>query len=229
MQVKNQDVIESSHAFACQYATSRLFRIAYLTQTTYNHKPDCANTLKLMTSWTDFPELRTPRLILREIVAHDLPQIYCGLSNPAISYYYGVSYSSLAATQAQLDYYQREFIEGTALWWGLALHEKPDELIGSCGLHGLVAEHYQSEIGFWILPDYAGQGYMNEAVQAIVAYSFQQLKLHRLQALVDTGNHACLKLLRAQQFECEGVMRDAEYKAGRFHDLFCLALLNPAK
>lgn len=182
-----------------------------------------------MTTWTDFPLLATSRLSLRQIVDSDLPAIFQGLSNPSISYYYGVSYSKLADTQAQLDYYQREFHEGTALWWGLALREQPDKLIGSCGLHGLVAEHYQSELGFWILPDYAGLGLMNEAVAAIVDYSFQQLKLHRLQALVDTSNHACLKLLRAQQFICEGVMREAEYKAGRFHDLFCLARLNPNK
>ncbi len=179
-----------------------------------------------MTSWTEFPELPTRRLLLREIVVSDLPQIFLGLSNPAISYYYGVSYSGLAATQAQLDYYQREFHEGTALWWGLALREHPGKLIGSCGLHGLVAEHYQAELGFWLLPEFSRQGYMHEAVAAIIDYSFQELKLHRLQALVDTSNHSCLKLLRAQQFDCEGVMRDAEFKAGRFHDLFCLARLN---
>lgn len=47
-----------------------------------------------------FPEIR-----LDPVSDADLPHIYRGLSDPRVVAYYGVSYDSLTACQAQMDWY----------------------------------------------------------------------------------------------------------------------------
>ena len=50
-----------------------------------------------------FPELRTSRFVLRQIIATDLPTVFAGLSDPQVIRHYGVSYDSLASTQRQME------------------------------------------------------------------------------------------------------------------------------
>ena len=50
---------------------------------------------------TEFPILKTERLLLRQFVDTDLENVFKGLSHPEIIKYYGVSYQTLEATKAQ--------------------------------------------------------------------------------------------------------------------------------
>ncbi len=54
---------------------------------------------------TEFPVIRTERLLLRQFTGSDLENVYQGLSHPDIIKYYGVSYNSLEATKAQMEFF----------------------------------------------------------------------------------------------------------------------------
>lgn len=171
-----------------------------------------------------FPNLYTKRLLLRQITQGDIKQVFKGLSHPEVTQYYGVSYQTLAATQAQINWYYALYAQQTGIWWGLC---SPDdlELFGACGFNNLSRQHSKAEIGFWLLPEYWNQGLMFEAVEACIHFVFKKVCLHRLEAYVETPNLASAALLKKLHFQQEGTFRDYEYKNGKYINLAVYARL----
>ena len=56
---------------------------------------------KKSSTMTEFPILKTERLLLRQFVDTELENVFKGLSHPEIIRYYGVSYKTLEATKEQ--------------------------------------------------------------------------------------------------------------------------------
>jgi [ribosomal protein S5]-alanine N-acetyltransferase len=64
----------------------------------------------------------------------------------------------------------------------------------------------------------AGQGYMSEGLDLVLRYAFEQLRLHRLEAQIQPGNHASLKLVRRLGFRNEGYSPDLLFIDGAWRD-----------
>ncbi len=62
-------------------------------------------------------------------------------------------------------------------------------------------------IGYWVGEPYARKGYMTAAVRALIPFSFQTLRLHRLEAACIPGNAASVALLERTGFIREGYAR----------------------
>ena len=165
-----------------------------------------------------FPNLYTKRLVLRQIVQDDLEQVFRGLSNKQVIQYYGVSYDTLVATQAQLNWYYAMYVQQTGIWWGLCTRHNA-QLIGACGFNDLSRQHGKAEMGFWLLPEYWNQGLMAEAAAACLNFAFRELKIHRLEAYVEPLNKSSVRLLEKLRFAHEGTFRDYEFKNGKFIDV----------
>jgi [ribosomal protein S5]-alanine N-acetyltransferase len=164
---------------------------------------------------TPFPEVRTKRLLLRQIQDNDLENIFRGLSHPEVIKYYGVNFNSRESTKEQMTWY-RELVEtGTGIWWAICSLEG-DVFYGATGFNNLQKEHKKAEIGFWLLPEFWSRGYVSEAVTAILNYAFTSLDLHRIEAYVEVGNENSAKALKKLKFEYEGRLRDSEIKTGKF-------------
>lgn len=172
-----------------------------------------------------FPEIATERFLLRKIVSTDKDVVFEGLSHPEVIRYYGVSYHSFDAVQEQMDWYEDLLITQTGIWWAVCRKDDP-RMIGACGFNEIQSEHRRTEIGFWLLPQFFGQGIMAEVVPAIIEYAFSHLHIHRIQAIVESENAASKKLLAKLGFAFEGTHRECEFKNGRFIDLDYFALLN---
>lgn len=179
-----------------------------------------------MALFEPFPVLESGPLLLRQIKPRDQIAVFQGLSEPKVIRYYGVEYHSLVDTKAQMEWYEENLHQGSGIWWAITRKEVGD-LIGTCGLYNLQPQHRKAELGYWLMPHYWGQGFMQASLQAVLAYGQQQLNLHRIEAFVETKNVASGKLLRKLGFEQEGVLRDAEIKQGRFISLEVYALLQP--
>lgn len=63
--------------------------------------------------------LTTERLLLRDIVQEDIHNIFKDLSNPAVIKHFGISYSTLEATQEQIDWYTNMIILDTGRCWAI--------------------------------------------------------------------------------------------------------------
>ena len=173
----------------------------------------------------EFPIIKTERLLLRQFADSDLWNVFKGLSDPDIIRYYGVSYQTLEDTRAQIKFFADLEKNGTGDWWAVC---SPDNktFYGAGGLNGLNKEHKKAEIGFWLLREYWGQGFMTEAMPVICEYGFSHLGLHRIEGFVESENLNSKKALAKLGFSLEGTLRDCEIKNGKFISLDIYSKLN---
>ena len=90
-----------------------------------------------------------PEIRLDPVTEADLPHIYRGLSDPRVIACYGVSYDSLAACQAQMDWYAELTRTGRGAWHLIRdrLTGKP---LGAIGYNDADLQHRRAEIGYWL-------------------------------------------------------------------------------
>ena len=141
-----------------------------------------------------FPTLESKRTILRQINNTDLENVYKGLSNPNITKYYGVSFESLEATKEQMIWFSELEKTGKGIWWAICNKEN-GEFLGAGGLNKISMQHKKSEIGFWLLPEFWGYGYMTETMPIILKYAFEDKGLHRIEGYVEPKNKNCKRAL----------------------------------
>lgn len=166
----------------------------------------------------NFPFISHQNILLRQIISSDINNVYKGLSHPDVIKYYGVSYHSLAATEEQMLWFKEIEQNKTGIWW--AIVNSDDTLFyGAVGLNNLSNIHKKAEIGYWLLPEYWGQKIMADAVPLVCEYAFQTLKIHRIEALVETENMASKQLLAKLNFNFEGTLVDYEIKNGAYISL----------
>ena len=82
-------------------------------------------------------------------------------------------------------------------------------------------------LGYGIAKILEGQGYMSEAVRAAVAFAFDDLDLHRIEAAHAPGNDRSAALLKACGFEVEGTLRGWLLINGQWTDHILTSKINP--
>ncbi len=96
---------------------------------------------------------------------------------------------------------QRQF--DTAYGFGLFLRD--DTLIGEVSLGSVLRGPFQSGfIGYWIGSEHAGRGYIPEGVALIVRYGFEELGLHRMEAVIVPRNERSRRVVEKLGFREEG-------------------------
>lgn len=81
-------------------------------------------------------------------------------------------------------------------------------------------------LGYWMGAPYAGQGYMTEAVRALVPFALRTLRLHRVEAACIPTNAASMRLLEKVGFRREGVAREYLCINGIWQDHLLYALMS---
>ncbi|MDA0758197.1 MAG: GNAT family N-acetyltransferase [Bacteroidetes bacterium] len=168
--------------------------------------------------------IKTNRLLLRQFVDNDIENVFKGLSHPKIIKHYGISFDSIEATKEQMSWFADLKKDGTGMWFAVCSLDNKT-FYGAGGLNGISKEHKKAEIGFWLLPDYWGQGIMKEAMPQICDFGFNKLGLHRIEGFVEAENINCKNAMAKLDFQSEGTMRDCEIKNGKFISLDIYAKL----
>jgi [ribosomal protein S5]-alanine N-acetyltransferase len=99
-----------------------------------------------------------------------------------------------------------------------------DALLGAAGIM-LSMPHSRGELGYWIGMPYWNRGYCTEAVRALMAFGFQSLGLHRLEARHFTRNPASGRVMQKLGMTLEGIHRDAFQRWDRFEDVAMYGIL----
>ncbi len=100
----------------------------------------------------------------------------------------------------------------------LFLERRRDEiLLGAITLDNIRRGPSQAgTLGYWIGADYARQGYMREAIEAVVHHSFQRMDLSRIEAACLPENLASRGVLEKSGFKYEGVAQSYLQINGRW-------------
>ncbi|QBD79854.1 N-acetyltransferase [Ktedonosporobacter rubrisoli] len=176
-------------------------------------------------AFTSFPCLTTERLQLRQIRPSDAEELYAILSDEEAMKYYGhLPHRTLADTYELIDKIQERYAQRTAIRWGIAFKGQ-DRLIGTCGFHHPDTGFHCAETGYELDRAFWRQGIMREAMRAILRYGFEELGLHRIEAIIDIKNVASKQLLLKLGFTYEGVLRERYYLNGVFEDEHYFGLL----
>jgi ribosomal-protein-alanine N-acetyltransferase len=175
--------------------------------------------------WTRLPTIDANRISLRWISNQDVDALYDIFSDPEVMRYW--STPPLPDRDAAVDLMneiQEGFRQQTLLKWGIA-RRTDDALIGTTTLYNLDFSNRRAEMGYALGREHWGQGYMAEALQALLAYCFDVLDLRRIEADVDPRNAASIQTLERLGFQREGLLRERWEVDGEIQDALFYGLL----
>ena len=117
----------------------------------------------------------------------------------------------------QIDEDAGRFEREESVRFAIVLNETGRQL-GNCSLHALHRQNRRAEIGYALARQHWGQGYMQEALRALVAHAFTDLDLNRLEADVDPRNAPSAAALIRLGFKAEGLLRERWIVGGEVCD-----------
>lgn len=151
-------------------------------------------------------ELATARLRLDALRREDAAALFAYRADPAVSRYQGWCPASPGEAVRFIERQRTEVFDTPASWFQFALRLRDTgELVGDLGLHFVDADTV--EFGVTLSPAHQGRGLAAEAVHAVLALVFDELKRHRVIASLDPRNLACARLL-----ERLGLRKEAQHR-----------------
>lgn len=171
------------------------------------------------------PTIEATRISLRWLTEEDVPSLFSIFSDPEVMRYW----SSLPLTDRDgarrlLADIHDYFRQRTLFQWGIA--RRTDGLIiGTCTLFNIDSANRRAELGYALGREHWGQGYMQEALGALLEFCFDSLNLHRVEADVDPQNGASIKTLERLGFQREGYLRERWLVGGGVQDALFYGLL----
>jgi RimJ/RimL family protein N-acetyltransferase len=171
--------------------------------------------------------VRTERLRLREIEAGDWQAVLQYQRQPEYLQFY--PWTERTRTDVQ------QFIEMFVTW----RYEQPRtkfqfavtlassrQLIGLCGVRRTTLQSPEAELGYEIAPEFWRQGYATEAAEAMLAFAFTSLQVHRCWANCVAENGASIRVLEKLKMRREGHLRENRWMKNRWWDTYVFAILD---
>jgi ribosomal-protein-alanine N-acetyltransferase len=130
-----------------------------------------------------------------------------------------------AAWRHRIHRYRDDYAQGLAI--AFFIFERDNgKLAGGITLGSIRHGVSQSaHIGYWIGERYAGRGLMTEAVNLLVRFAFDTLRLHRIEAACIPGNARSIRVLEKAGFRREGLLRSYLRINGFWQDHYLYARL----
>ena|SRR5258708_4606369 len=171
------------------------------------------------------PIFVTERLRLRPFRAGDLAamhELYGDADN--LRYWSTPPSPNLDATRRvmkwHLVYRPRHYV----LW---AVEEsRSRKLVGMINYHHREPREKRVDVGWLILPKHQGKGYMTEAGRALLRHLFDDLGVHKVEALIKPENKPSAALAKRLGFRLEGgPIRDRWSVEGKWHSVMIWGLI----
>lgn len=141
------------------------------------------------------------------------PWISWATTPPTLKRFEGASLRAQEMFETHEAFVWRVFLKGT------------EAFVGEIDLHTWHREVPKCEIGYWANSRYTRQGYIGEAVQAVLKTAFETLEVKRVEALCDARNERSIRLAQRVGMVKEGVLRNYELDpAGELCDQVILSM-----
>ena len=138
-------------------------------------------------------EIKTKRMILRPMSDTEIEALIERTPSDELRAAYGEMLSGCKSDPENRVWYAP---------WAMTLKDT-QEYVGDLGFKGPVKKH-AVEIGYGVLPEYEGQGYTTEAVQAMTQWAFQQKDVVFVEAETEPENKASQRVLEKCGFAPDG-------------------------
>ena len=180
----------------------------------------------LTVNFNPFPIIETKRLVLRRLTNDDAAAIFRLRSDAETMKYIprplAMTVDDALAHIALID---EKINSNTGINWAITLKGSA-KCIGIIGNFRIEPENYRAEIGYMLLPEFNGKGIISEAIARVVRYGFEEMKLHSIEAIIDSGNFASARVLEKNNFVKEAHLRENGSFNGKFFDTVIYSILN---
>ncbi|WP_433220492.1 GNAT family N-acetyltransferase [Microtetraspora malaysiensis] len=156
------------------------------------------------------------RVTLRRITIRDQDE-FLELVRASVDLHH--PWMSLPTTPQEFQTYLGRFDDPLSAEGLLVCVRDTGVMAGNININGIIRGRFQSgSLAYAAFAPTAGQGYMSEGLGLVLRYAFEQLRLHRLEAQIQPGNHASLKLVQRHGFRYEGYSPDLLFIDGAWRD-----------
>ena len=184
------------------------------------------------TALTETP-ISTERLVLRPLEASDAPDVFEYQRLPEVIRYLpwperdraeGYAHTAKRAGGRTLAADGDFFVFAATLPGEPGTDVAPgdvaprDRVIGDFMVRVSSVQHAQLELGWVLHPDFQGRGFAREAAGAVLAFAFEILNPHRVQALLDARNAASAALCERLGMRREATILEEQYNDGEWQD-----------
>ncbi|RZJ52340.1 MAG: N-acetyltransferase [Flavobacterium sp.] len=154
-------------------------------------------------NFTKFPTLNTERLLLRSFDEKDAEPLHQLRSDPVVNAFVGRDNSStLESAKAYIlkieDLIQKE----ECMYWVIA-SKMDNKFIGCVCLWNYDIENEIIEIGYEMLSEFQGNGFMTEALKAVIDFSFNEMNAKLITAFPSSDNVSSVTILKKLDFVFE--------------------------
>ena len=161
--------------------------------------------------------LKTKRLIIRDPLSNDIDDWHRLLSDSKTMYYLPeIITCSLDESRRNLDVALEEAQHPNRIKYFFAIeHNETGAFIGTVGYTVTATTPFGkfAGVGYFILPEYHGQGYMTEALKEVIRFAFEDDNVYRINTGCLTENQASERIMQ----KC-GLVKEAEFKSYIWHD-----------
>ena len=167
------------------------------------------------------PCLTVDELVLRPWLPSDATALVEAYKDPAIQKWHVRSMSEDEAKRWAMSWSER-WTEETGAGWAIVVQ---DTLIGRVGLRTINLAEGVGEAAFWVLPAARGRGIAPRALDAVTAWMFAHVGLHRIELLHSTANRESCRVANKAGYLVEGTKRQHGLHADGWHDMHLHARL----
>ena len=152
--------------------------------------------------------IETPRMWLRLIEESDLPGLLEIIGDDEVTRFLGFSsWKTMVDAEAWFRRISAMQTTGSAREF-VIVAKQTGNILGRCGLFEFEEVDAHAGLGYILGRPHWKQGYMREALTALIDCAFHEMSLRRLEARVEAHNTASTGLLQRLGFTKEGVLRE---------------------
>lgn len=152
-------------------------------------------------NFTPFPVLVTDRLRLRQLLISDDQEIFTLRTDSIINKILDRQLSlNIADARNFINTVKENVKKNVAIYWAITFSHQ-NKLVGTVCIYGFSEENGNCEIGYELLPNFEGQGIMFEAVEKVIDYAFNTIKVEKIEAFLHRDNQRSIKLLEKCSFK----------------------------
>lgn len=172
-----------------------------------------------------FPMLESDRLRYRTYEEKDAASLFSMRSDPKVMKYMDTTWmQSIDDAKKMIFQNHQSFVDKEGFKWVIA-EKDSDKMIGDFGFWRIDKAHCRGEIGYALLSQYWGKGFMREAMNTLLKFGFEKINLHSVEANVNPNNKASINILKRFGFQQEAYFRENYLFNGEFLDSAIFSLL----
>ena len=154
--------------------------------------------------------IETDRMILRRFKTEDAQEMFDGWCNdPEVTKFLTwAPHGSVEVTKMLLNDWVPRYENGDYFNWGMELKET-GKLIGNISVVQVREDIGEALIGYCMSRAYWGNGYMPEALKAVMDYLFDVAGMNRVVATHDVNNPKSGRVMDKAGMKYEGTLRQA--------------------